>query len=299
MTIQMLQILTIYLLLLHYVIANIAYSVSTPFPQWLTDITGLKKWPGLDPPFIPNIKLDNIPENSRYNHERCRTRWGYSPPKNCSFDCDGCCSKTDIYTCSTFTQTFDDGPSIYTNQLLDNFKGKANFFTIGLNIATYPDIFKRMVNEGHFIGTHTWSHKHLPSLSNRQIAAQLQWSIWIMNATAGVIPKYFRPPYGGLDNRVRAVSARLNLTPIVWNFDTFDWKLSKNQITEEDILKNVREWKKKYTEGIILEHDTAEKNVKVALQINDIIGSNQMKVDTCLPAHSQLSTIKLPLDKQY
>lgn len=81
MTVQMLQILTIYLLLLHYVIANIAYSVSTPFPQWLTDITGLKKWPGLDPPFIPNIKLDNIPENSRYNHERCRTRWGYSPPK--------------------------------------------------------------------------------------------------------------------------------------------------------------------------------------------------------------------------
>lgn len=248
------------------------------------ELTNLTKWPGLDPPFIPVVSLDGIPDDHRYRHERCNPLRLFPPlthERNCSFDCDGCCAPDDIYSCPRFTQTFDDGPSLATQNLLDEFKGKASFFTIGLNVIEHAEIFTRTVEAGHFVGSHTWSHKHLPSLSNEDAAAQLQWSIWAMNATCGFIPKYFRPPYGGMDNRIRAIAARLGLKPIVWNFDTYDWQLSKGKITAEEIIRNVKDWKKKYSEGIILEHDTSIENVNVAIQINEVIGSNQIAVDQC------------------
>lgn len=269
------------LLLLFFVSVTLA---ATPFPDWLKQLTNLTKWPGLEPPFIPVVSLSGIPDTNRYRHERCNPLRLFPPlthERNCSFDCDGCCAADDIYSCPRFTQTFDDGPSKATIKLLNNFKGKTNFFTIGINVIEHPDIFSRIVNEGHFVGSHTWSHKHLPSLSNEEAAAQLQWSIWAMNATCGYVPRYFRPPYGGMDNRIRLIAERFGLKPIVWNFDTFDWQLSKGKITNEEILKNVYEWKQKYTEGIILEHDTAIENVDIALQINKIVGTDQMRVDQC------------------
>lgn len=256
----------------------------TPFPKWLTDFTGLTQWPGLDPPYIPLdfIDFEKIPPYQPYTQGNCFA----NPREACSFDCDGCVEPDDVYTCPKLSQTFDDGPSPATEKLLASLSHKTTFFNLGLNIVNNQDIYHKMLQQGHLVGTHTWSHPYLPSLSNEQIITQLEWSIWAMNATGNHTPKWFRPPYGGIDNRVRAISRQFGLQAVLWDFDTFDWQLlnsddSRTSRTEQDIYDDVIRWKQ-VDKGLILEHDGAFMTVDVGVKINNLIGDDQLTVAQCV-----------------
>lgn len=103
--------------------------------------------------------------------------------------------------------TFDDGPYIYTSELLDILKAnqvKATFFVVGNNGAKgqiqdassgYPPIIRRMVAEGHQVGSHTWSHQDLELVTAEQRRAQIVNNEIALKSILGVIPTYFRPPY--------------------------------------------------------------------------------------------------------
>lgn len=261
-----------------------AAAKQTPFPKWLTDFTGLTQWPGLDPPYIPLdfIDFDKIPPYEPYTQGHCFA----NPREACSFDCDQCVEPDDVYTCSKLSQTFDDGPSPATEKLLASLSHKTTFFNLGLNIVNNQDIYHKILEKGHLVGTHTWSHPYLPSLSNERIIAQLEWSIWAMNATGNHTPKWFRPPYGGIDNRVRAISRQFGLQAVLWDFDTFDWQLlnagdSQTSRTEQDIYEDVMGWKHS-NKGLILEHDGAFTTVNVGININNLIGDDQLTVAECV-----------------
>ncbi|CCD24606.1 chitin deacetylase CDA2 NDAI_0D02920 [Naumovozyma dairenensis CBS 421] len=252
-----------------------------PFPRWLTEFTGMTRWPDLDPPYIPLdfIDMDKIPDFKPYRQGLC----GVNPRDACSFDCDNCIAHDDVYTCPKLSQTFDDGPSPATLRLLNKLKHNTTFFALGINTVNHPDIYRKTMEAGHLMGSHTWSHAYLPSLSNEQIIAQIQWSIWAMNATGHHFPKWFRPPYGGIDNRVRAITRQFGLQAALWNHDTFDWKLVSNDPirTEEQIYEEVRKWKSQGG-GLILEHDGSHRPVDVALNVIDILGPDQMTVAQCV-----------------
>lgn len=250
-----------------------------PFPQWLTDFTGLKEWPGLDPPYIPLDFIDfgKIPNYQTYEPGLCP-----NSRESCSFDCWKCVEHDDIFTCPRLSQTFDDGPSPSTPKLLKHLKNKSTFFTLGTNVVRYPDIYRSTRDQGHLLGSHTWSHKFLPSLTNEQIIAQLEWSIWAQNATGNHIPKWFRPPYGAIDNRVRAISRQFGLQAVLWDYDTFDWRLLNNDIKEDQILNEVNNWKSRGPNGLILEHDGSLQTVNTAIKVNKIIGNNQFKISECV-----------------
>lgn len=267
----------------HELKSNPNLAAVLPFPDWLTAVTGLKEWPGLVPPYIPLdfIKLENIPQNIA-PHEM-----GVCPIDRsvCSFDCYKCVAQDDVYTCPKISQTFDDGPTPATPALLQGLKHKSTFFTLGWNIVQYPDIYKQVQAQGHLIGTHTWGHRFMPSLTNEQIIAELQWSIWAMNATGHHLPKWFRPPYGGIDNRVRYILRQFGLQAVLWDYDTFDWQLLNNQRTEAQIFQEAKQWMARpgTKTGIVLEHDTHVKTVNVALELsNSIIGHDQMTVADCV-----------------
>lgn len=255
--------------------------MQTPFPEWLTEFTNLTQWPGIDPPYIPldYINLTEVPELDRYYPGQC--------PKisreQCSFDCYNCIDVDDVNSCFKLSQTFDDGPAPATEALLKKLRQKTTFFVLGINTVNYPDIYEHILERGHLIGTHTWSHEFLPSLSNEEIVAQIEWSIWAMNATGKHFPKYFRPPYGAIDNRVRAIVKQFGLTVVLWDLDTFDWKLITNDDfrTEEEILMDINTWKGK-RKGLILEHDGARRTVEVAIKINELIGSDQLTIAECI-----------------
>lgn len=264
------------------------------FPQWLTEFTGLREWPGMDPPYIPLnfIRFDGIPPLVPHAQGVCD---GATRDAACSFDCYNCVSFDDIYTCPVLSQTFDDGPTDATPALVRGLKRPSTFFTLGINIVRYPETYRDAVARGHVMGSHTWSHKFLPSLSNEQIVAQIQWSVWAMNATSGHLPKWFRPPFGGVDNRVRAIVRQFGMQSVLWDFDTFDWKLLPgipgDTRTDAAIYRDVNTHKlKNGGRGLILEHDAAAKTVGVALHINhNVLGDlDQMTVPQCVNGNAYL-----------
>jgi peptidoglycan/xylan/chitin deacetylase (PgdA/CDA1 family) len=144
--------------------------------------------------------------------------------------------ETDITQCpdkGTWGTSFDDGPSPYTPLLLDYLDEqslKTTFFLVGSRVISRPEMVQTEYMSGHQLSVHTWSHPSLTTLTNEQIVAELGWTKKVIKDVTGVTPNTFRPPYGDIDDRVRAVAAQMGLTPIIWtsittggqtvNFDT-------------------------------------------------------------------------------
>lgn len=95
--------------------------------------------------------------------------------------------------------TFDDGPSPYTAQVLDVLRArgiKAVFFLCGANAQRYPELVRRIRDEGHVIGNHTWSHEYLYLADRAEIASEIDRTQDLLERITGTRPVWFRPPFG-------------------------------------------------------------------------------------------------------
>ena len=120
--------------------------------------------------------------------------------------------------------TFDDGPSFYTEGLLDTLKEhnvKATFFVLGTQVRIQSETIQRMFQEGHQIGNHTWDHPNLTSLSDERVREQLQLTDNLVIQIVGEPTPFMRPPYGAYNDRVLAAAS---LPIIFWSVDPLDWK---------------------------------------------------------------------------
>ncbi|EPQ27975.1 uncharacterized protein PFL1_04302 [Pseudozyma flocculosa PF-1] len=203
---------------------------------------------------------------------------------NCWWTCGGCTRDTDITTCptkNTWGLSYDDGPSPYTPQLLEYLNEhqlKSTFFVVGSRVLSRPEMLQLEYSAGHQISVHTWSHPSLTMLTNEQIVAELGWTREVIRQTIGVSPNTMRPPYGDIDDRVRAISNQMGLTPIIWtsapgggNYDTNDWKIGAGTVsaaevvsTFEGILKNAPNLDTGY---IVLAHDLYQQSVELATEV--------------------------------
>lgn len=117
--------------------------------------------------------------------------------------------------------TFDDGPSTATPAVLDLLKRydvHATFFVLGSSSTWNPRMLRRIVDEGHSLGVHSWDHARFPSWSDMRRARNAVTSI------TGVTPCLFRPPYGLTNGRVVADANSLGMTSVMWSSDTNDWQ---------------------------------------------------------------------------
>ncbi|KAJ3206370.1 chitin deacetylase [Dinochytrium kinnereticum] len=118
--------------------------------------------------------------------------------------------------------TFDDGPSSVTPGLLDFLRernAKATFFVVGANIVNEggnAEILRRAYEEGHQIGYHSWTHHPMTTLTTDQMVTEIVWSAVAIYRVIGHVPRYFRPPYGDIDDRLRNVLVAMGLRPVVW-----------------------------------------------------------------------------------
>ncbi|KAK9768258.1 chitin deacetylase [Basidiobolus ranarum] len=152
--------------------------------------------------------------------------------ENCWESCGICKRPTDIWSCpmaNNLGLTFDDGPGDDTPKLLDILAAegvKATFCVIGVLLQSpkHAETMRRIYKEGHTICSHTWSHPHLMSLTNEQIVSEMKATEDIIIKTIGVKPRYLRPPFGEVDDRVRAVVEAMGYKVLMWNLDTLDWK---------------------------------------------------------------------------
>eukprot|EP00919_Chromeraceae_sp_WS-2016_P047205 GHVR01111891.1.p1 GENE.GHVR01111891.1~~GHVR01111891.1.p1 ORF type:complete len:239 (-),score=11.77 GHVR01111891.1:235-951(-) len=127
-------------------------------------------------------------------------------------------------------------PSRKLYQTLDQLNATATHFWIGGNVLKYWDLALVAAKRGDHLAVHTWSHSHLTSLSDEEVLGELGWCIQIISDLTGKIPKYFRPPYGNIDNRIRAIAKHVfGMETVIWNFDSVDWGLDQTYATGDQV----------------------------------------------------------------
>lgn len=160
--------------------------------------------------------------------------------------------------------TFDDGPHYaYTKVLLDGLKERevvATFFVTGEHAALHPDLVKRMHDEGHLVGNHTYSHMQLRHDNREEYKEELILTNEVLKEIIGEEIIFVRPPYGSWDKRFEE---ELNMIPVLWTVDPLDWCSGNVQCIVQNTICDVEE------NDIILMHDYFETSVTAALKIVD------------------------------
>jgi len=139
--------------------------------------------------------------------------------------------------------TFDDGPSLYTPQILailERYRVPATFFLIGYNVVVFPQFVRDEVRAGEEIGNHTYNHVDLQSYSTPQVVAQLARNQAVIHRAAGVTPHWFRPPYMDVDSRIVGIAAALGLRTVTWSVDPRDWALPGVPYIVQTALNNIQ-----------------------------------------------------------
>ncbi|KAL2261530.1 hypothetical protein VTK26DRAFT_3996 [Humicola hyalothermophila] len=130
--------------------------------------------------------------------------------------------------------TFDDGPYVYTNHvldLLDQHKAKATFFVNGDNYAHNIDdpsspwfgVLKRMIGSGHQIGSHTWSHVDLSAAASETRRQEVQTLEQALVRIIGKAPTYLRPPYASCSSECLSDMEQLGYRVVNFDADTLDY----------------------------------------------------------------------------
>ncbi|GAA0814167.1 hypothetical protein GCM10009111_10650 [Colwellia asteriadis] len=151
--------------------------------------------------------------------------------------------------------TFDDGPSEYTQKILDvlnEAKIPASFFWQGKNLSPYQSLIKQTIKDGHTVANHSWNHTNGTTLS---VDALWQQQVVKTNnefqRLFNITPRFYRPPYGEItDEQVQSLTEH-GMKVLLWSVDSRDWNSSINTVEyiESEIINNQHE------EVITLMHD--------------------------------------------
>lgn len=185
--------------------------------------------------------------------------------------------------------TFDDGPSTYTDDILDILKQynvKATFFVCGKPNAKYTDLYKRIVNDGHTLGMHSYSHKYSELYASLDSFKEDTDKLRIfLYETTGVWAKFYRFP-GGSSNTVSKVDMH-ELTSYLEESDVtfFDWNVSAGDdragANKDTIYANIVNNVPRFKHCVILMHDAADKKSTVDA-LPEIIEAIQDMEDTVI-----------------
>lgn len=160
--------------------------------------------------------------------------------------------------------TFDDGPDKrYTPALLDGLAErnvKATFFVIGANAEKNGELVKRIYEEGHLIGNHTYSHCDLSKLSEEQAKEEIERTDSLIFEFTGIVPWLIRPPFGEFPQN--DIYGKIC---IKWTVDSCDWMSKDREQIVDRVVTDTEE------NDIILMHDCYNTSVEAALEIVDIL----------------------------
>ncbi len=185
-------------------------------------------------------------------------------------------TKSEIYgydlPAKSILLTFDDGPHPkYTTQILDilkKYNAKAFFFNIGKNLGTVgekntvklantADISKKVLEYGHLLANHTYSHPVLTKLSSDKREQEVSKTNSLLEQITGKKTAFFRPPYGAKNaDLVKEIESQ-GMQTLMWNIDSVDWGDPIPESIVQRVLKEINETQK----GILLMHDIHKQSV--------------------------------------
>lgn len=157
--------------------------------------------------------------------------------------------------------TFDDGPHPkYTPELLDvlaKHNAKATFFVVGKNAKKHPEIIRRMIEEGHSVGNHSYSHQWQWGFwSEDKVYRELRGTRELLNEIHSQSYPLFRPPFGISNPNIAKVVKRMELAVVGWSLRTFDTSRKPKKV-QQQLLKKLKGG------DIVLMHDRLENTPQV------------------------------------
>ncbi|HPE77576.1 MAG TPA: polysaccharide deacetylase family protein [Draconibacterium sp.] len=161
--------------------------------------------------------------------------------------------------------SFDDGPGEKTRAILDllkDYKATGNFFCVGKRLEENPELAKLLVDEGHFIGNHTYSHSNkFPLQSKKEMVAEIENTNSLIKKITGTANRYFRPPYGVSNPNIATAIRKLNMICIGWSIRSFDTMDNVGNKALNKITSNLK------SGDIILLHDTSPQIIFILEQL--------------------------------
>jgi len=155
--------------------------------------------------------------------------------------------------------TYDDGPNDpHTFRLLEvlaRHSVQVTFFPIGRYVQQRPAIVRDILNAGHMIGNHTFTHPLLIFKSEAEIRKELSDCQTAICDATGKVPKLFRPPFGGRRPAVLRIARELGLQPVMWSVTGYDWNAPPAEVIERKIARQIRGG------NVILLHDGSHKHM--------------------------------------
>ena len=164
--------------------------------------------------------------------------------------------------------TFDDGPDSKTTpqalEILKRYNAKATFFMVGQNVAANPELAKRVLDEGHQLGIHTWSNPDLTKLPLNQSKKEILDTQEAIYKATGIRPMITRPPYGAINSTVQNA---VDQSFIMWSVDSLDWKTRNTKAIMQEIVKT-------HPGSIILMHDIHQTSIDALPSVLEYLKNN-------------------------
>ncbi|KAJ3245971.1 chitin deacetylase [Chytriomyces hyalinus] len=222
---------------------------------------------------------------------------------------------TEVFACpaNQWALTYDDGP-VYTDRTLSILKENnvvGTFFLIGADVVnneTHAKFVQDIYNAGHQIALHSWSHRQISLQSTDQVISELILNILSIYNVIGKVPRYYRPAYSAIDDRVRFILKAMGLRPVIWNIESNDAGIGQKApsgieitgtLTVQNVIEHVKtdfaqkydaRWnyfpgqnssaangKNTYDGFISLEHDITEEDIAVAREVASFVAKTGYK----------------------
>ncbi|MEG6565546.1 polysaccharide deacetylase family protein [Thermoanaerobacterium saccharolyticum] len=157
-------------------------------------------------------------------------------------------------------------------QILKDKNVKATFFLTGLWIDKYPDLVKKIYEEGHDVENHSNTHPHMTQLSDSEMADEIKACEEKLVKITGRKPYLFRSPYGDYNDKVIEIAKSLGYYTIQWDVDSLDWRGFDTEVIINRVLPNVKKG------SIILFHNNGQFTPEAIPYIIDKLKENGYQI---------------------
>ena len=163
--------------------------------------------------------------------------------------------------------TLDDGPSgRFTSRLLEGLEQrnvKATFFLCGYRMELYPELTQLIVEKGHEVGLHGFTHDSMAEMSESKLHKELEDTAALLFKFSGLKATLLRPPGGSITKLVRGEAEKQKLSIVTWSVDPKDWATIEAKTITRRVVEDT------CPGDVILLHDMSDSSVDAALAIVD------------------------------
>ena len=161
----------------------------------------------------------------------------------------------------TFDCGFENGNTPAILDALKKHNAKAAFFVVGNYLETSPDLVKRMAEEGHIVGNHSYHHPDMSQMGKEEFTKELEELEALYQQTMGTpMEKYYRPPQGKYSKSSLQLAKDLGYKTVFWSLAYVDWNQDSQPTHEEAFDKLL---KRVHPGAVVLLHNTSKTNGEI------------------------------------